>query len=103
MGRREREHGGDSCSGHDAGMTQRAPSILERPVYGVAEAAGLLGLRSDRTRAWLDGYTSGGVTYQPVIRREPTGDDLVTWASSSNLATCASTGARACPCSVSDR
>jgi len=60
-------------------MTQRAPSILERPVYGVAEAAGLLGLRSDRTRAWLDGYTRGGVTYQPVIRREPTGDDLVTW------------------------
>jgi hypothetical protein len=30
-------------------------SILERPVYGVAEAAGLLGLRPDRTRAWLDG------------------------------------------------
>ena len=26
----------------------KAPSILERPVYGVSEAAGLLGLRSDR-------------------------------------------------------
>jgi hypothetical protein len=30
-------------------------SILERPVYGVSEAAGLLGLRADRARAWLDG------------------------------------------------
>jgi len=29
-------------------------SILERPVYGVSEAAGLLDLRADRTRAWLE-------------------------------------------------
>jgi hypothetical protein len=56
-----------------------APSILERPVYGVSEAAGLLGLRSDRTRAWLDGYERSGVRYPPVIREEPTGEDLVTW------------------------
>lgn len=50
-------------------------SILERPVYGVAEAAGLLGLRSDRVRAWLDGYRA----YPPVIRQGATGDDIVTW------------------------
>lgn len=56
-----------------------APSILERPVYGVVEAAGLLGLRPDRTRAWLDGYERAGVTYPPVIRPEPTGDEIVTW------------------------
>lgn len=54
-------------------------SILERPVYGVSEAAGLLGLRPDRTRAWLDGYERSGVRYPPVIREEPTGADLVTW------------------------
>ncbi len=54
-------------------------SILERPVYGVAEAAGLLGLRPDRARAWLDGYARHGVTYKPVIRREHTGDEIVTW------------------------
>jgi len=36
-------------------------SILDRPVYGVGEAAGLLGLRSDRTRAWLDGYERLGL------------------------------------------
>lgn len=64
---------------HDAGVTKRTVSILERPVYGVAEAAGLLGLRSDRTRAWLDGYNRAGVFYVPVIRPEPTGDDIVTW------------------------
>jgi uncharacterized protein (DUF433 family) len=60
-------------------VTKRTVSILERPVYGVAEAAGLLGLRPDRTRAWLDGYGRRGVRYPPVIRPEPTGDDIVTW------------------------
>ena len=66
-------------SGHDAGVTRPPASLLERPVYGIVEAAGLLGLRSDRTRAWLDGYARGGVTYPPVIRFERTGADLVTW------------------------
>lgn len=55
------------------------PSILERAVYGVSEAAGLLGLRPDRARAWLDGYERSGVRYPPVIRVEPTGEDVVTW------------------------
>lgn len=54
-------------------------SILERPVYGVSEAAALLGLRTDRARAWLDGYARRGAAYAPVIRVEPTGDDTVTW------------------------
>jgi uncharacterized protein (DUF433 family) len=57
----------------------RAVSILERPVYGVTEAAGLLGLRADRTRAWLDGYERRGVRYPPVVRSDATGDDIVTW------------------------
>lgn len=60
-------------------MTKNVVSILERPVYGVAEAAGLLGLRPDRTRAWLDGYERQGVHYAPVIRVEPTDDEVVTW------------------------
>ena len=54
-------------------------SILERPAYGIAEAAGLLGLRRDRAHAWLDGCARQGVRYPPVIRPEPTGNDLVTW------------------------
>jgi uncharacterized protein (DUF433 family) len=54
-------------------------SILDRPVYGVSEAAGLLGLRADRARAWLDGYELRGAQYAPVIRVEPMGEDVVTW------------------------
>lgn len=54
-------------------------SILERPVYGIGEAAGLLGLRPDRARAWLDGYERRGVHYAPVIRVEPSRDEIVTW------------------------
>lgn len=54
-------------------------SILERPVYGIAEAAGLLRLRSDRARAWLDGYDRQGTRYAPVIREQSTGDEVVTW------------------------
>jgi uncharacterized protein (DUF433 family) len=64
---------------HDAAMTSGSGSILERPVYGLSEAAGLLGLPPDRARAWLDGYERGGVRFPPVIRVEPTGDDIVTW------------------------
>lgn len=48
-------------------------------MYGVAEAAALLGLRADRARAWLDGYEREGAQYAPVIRVDPTGDDVVTW------------------------
>jgi len=54
-------------------------SILDRPVYGISEAAGLLGLRADRARAWLDGYERRGSQYAPVIRVAPTGEDIVTW------------------------
>lgn len=54
-------------------------SILQRPVYGIAEAAGLLGLQPARARAWLDGYERQGSVYAPVIRPEHTGDEIVTW------------------------
>jgi len=54
-------------------------SILERPVYGIVEAAGLLGLRPDRTRAWLDGYERSGTSYPPVVRPQATGSEVVTW------------------------
>ena len=54
-------------------------SVLDRPIYGVAQAAALLGLRADRVRAWLDGYQRGGHEYPPVVRSESTGQDIVTW------------------------
>ena len=54
-------------------------SILGRQIYGIGEAARLLGLRTDLARGWLDGHQHKGVTYKPVIRPEPTGDKIVTW------------------------
>jgi uncharacterized protein (DUF433 family) len=60
-------------------LVATAGSLLDRPVYGLSEAAGLLGLRRGRVRAWLDGYERAGVRYLPVIREVATGDDVVTW------------------------
>lgn len=52
---------------------------LERPVYGMSQAARLLGLRPDALRRWIDGYQRSGTIYAPVIREASTGDDTVTW------------------------
>jgi len=60
-------------------MAARLPATLERPVYGMSQAARLLGLRTDGLRRWIDGYERAGVTYAPVIREERTGTDTVTW------------------------
>ena len=54
-------------------------SALERPVYGMGQAAALLGLRTDKVRGWLDGYGRDTVAYPPVIREVATGSDEVTW------------------------
>ncbi len=53
-------------------------SLLDRKVYGMAQVDRLLGLRSGTARRWIDGYARGK-TYRPVVRRESTGDDVVTW------------------------
>lgn len=60
-------------------MVKRVPSILERPTYSVSMAAAILGLRSDKVLAWLDGYERDGKFYPPVIRTSATGDKIVTW------------------------
>ena len=60
-------------------VSEPSASLLDRPVYGLVEAAGLLGLRLDRTRAWLDGYERRGISYPPVVREEHKGDEVVTW------------------------
>jgi uncharacterized protein (DUF433 family) len=54
-------------------------TTLERPVYGVGQAAALLGLRQDRVQWWLNGYERRGVVYPPVIREVSTDSDTVTW------------------------
>jgi len=73
MGRQRTVIGQDEQMGHNGVTT------LERPVYGMGQAARLLGLRTDGLRRWIDGYERRGVSYEPVIREEHTGDELVTW------------------------
>lgn len=47
--------------GHDGSEKKPGLAPLDRAVYGVVEAAGLLGLRTDRARARLDGYERRGL------------------------------------------
>lgn len=48
-------------------------------MYGIGQAAGLLGLRADKVRGWLDGYERKSVSSPPVIREAPSGSEEVTW------------------------
>jgi uncharacterized protein (DUF433 family) len=57
----------------------RSVATLERPAYGIGQAAALLGLRTDRVRGWLNGYERQHVTYPPVIRETPSDSEIVTW------------------------
>ncbi|MFC5992724.1 DUF433 domain-containing protein [Pseudonocardia hispaniensis] len=60
-------------------MGEANVELLDRPVYGMSQAARLLGLRVDGLRRWIDGYERQGTGYAPVIRERRTGVDLVTW------------------------
>ena len=54
--------------------------FLERPLYSCTEAARLLQIHPETLRRWLEGSTRAGVEYPPVLREEPTGSDVVSWA-----------------------
>ncbi len=60
------------------GMAE-AVALLERPIYGLGQVDRLLGLSPGTARRWIDGYRRAGKDYPPVVRLEPTGDELVTW------------------------
>lgn len=53
--------------------------LLERPIYGMAQIDRLLGLKSGTAKRWIDGYERSGKKYPPVVRVDPTGDEIVTW------------------------
>lgn len=53
--------------------------LLNRELYGSAEAARLLGVHPRTMTNWLEGYERRGTRYPPVLRPEPTGSDLLTW------------------------
>lgn len=53
--------------------------LLTRPVYGMSQVDWILALHPGTARRWIDGYTRRGTQYPPVVRKEPTGDEIVTW------------------------
>jgi uncharacterized protein (DUF433 family) len=67
----------DRVGGREGGTMS---DLLERQLYTVGEAARLLRLPSSKLRRWLEGFTTNGRFYEPVIRPAPTGSDVVTWA-----------------------
>jgi hypothetical protein len=67
-------------------------ALLDRPVYGMGQAARLLGLRPDGIRRWIDGYERQGKQYAPVIRERRTGVDFVTWGEFVEPSACSGPG-----------
>jgi uncharacterized protein (DUF433 family) len=54
-------------------------NLLDRPTYGLAEVDELLGLSPGTARRWIEGYERRRRFYDPVVREEPTGSEVVTW------------------------
>lgn len=56
------------------------PAILNREMYSEAEASRLLGVQQSTLHYWLEGGERRGKIYKPIIRIEPSGTRVVTWA-----------------------
>ncbi|HEU0256623.1 MAG TPA: hypothetical protein VFQ96_02140, partial [Microbacteriaceae bacterium] len=54
-------------------------SLLDRAIYSYSDVDRLVGLHSGTARRWLEGYERSGRFYDPVLRPEPTGAQVVTW------------------------
>ena len=55
-------------------------SVLDREMYTEAEAARLLRVPQATLHYWLDGGVYRKKPYRPILRLEPRGDRVVTWA-----------------------
>jgi hypothetical protein len=53
--------------------------LLDTELYELREAARLLKITTITLKRWLEGGTVSGTFYQPVIRSQPTGSNVVTW------------------------
>jgi hypothetical protein len=62
---------------HDGPM--KITSLLDRAIYSYADVDRLNGLTPGAGRRWLEGHERAGVFYEPVLRPEPTGANVVTW------------------------
>lgn len=66
-----------SCE--DRNMTGEPTDLLATRVYGLSQVDRMLRLAPGTARRWIDGYTREGKRYEPIVRLESTGDDIVTW------------------------
>lgn len=55
-------------------------ALFDREMFSEAEAARLLQISQGTLHYWLDGGVRRGKVYKPVLRVEPTGVHVVTWA-----------------------
>lgn len=54
-------------------------NLLDRPTYGFGQVDRLLGLRAGTSRRWINGYDRAGKSYPPVVREQPTAQEIATW------------------------
>ena len=54
-------------------------SLLHREVYVMSQVDRLLDLGVGTARRWIDGYERRDRQYEPLVRAETTGSDVVTW------------------------
>ena len=54
-------------------------NLPDRAIYSYSDVDRLVGLHSGTARRWLEGYWRGGKRYEPVLREEPIGSEIVTW------------------------
>ncbi|WP_249012256.1 hypothetical protein [Conexibacter sp. DBS9H8] len=54
--------------------------MLDREIFSEAEAARILRVPRGTLSYWLDGRSSPGRAYPPIIRTDPVDRHVVTWA-----------------------
>lgn len=54
-------------------------ALLDRDVYSMSQVDRLLDLSSGTAARWIDGYTRLERRYEPLVRVESTGSEIVTW------------------------
>lgn len=60
-------------------MSEEVIELLDKPIYGFSQIDQLLALRKGTARRWIEGYERRGKQYLPVVRPEPTGEEIATW------------------------
>lgn len=54
-------------------------TVLDRDIYTISQASGLLEVPASTLQWWLEGGFRAGRRYEPVLRAEPTGSSMLTW------------------------